>query len=168
MGEICMNIQIKIILGVLVGTLLSGCACVGRKTDMASIQPPVRTEARAMMAVPESEVGVEQGLKSVYFNFDSNELTPMNREILRENAVWAANNADKNLRLEGHCDERGTTEYNMALGQRRATAAVNYLRNLGVASSRMTAVSYGKEYPIDFGHNEEAWAKNRRVDFKTQ
>ncbi len=69
------------------------------------------------------------------------------------------------IRIEGHCDERGSDEYNLALGERRAQAAMNYLATLGVPASRMSTISYGEEKPLDPGHNEEAWAKNRRAEF---
>lgn len=161
-----MNSKLKIVVGLLAGTLLSGCSCMsGQPREVARNEPVVREQARAMLADPTpTDVVVEQALKPVYFKYDSNELTPSNREILRENSEWAANNPNRQLTIEGNCDERGTTEYNIALGQRRAQAAFDYLRNLGVESSRMTTISYGEENPVDLGHNEQAWAKNRRVD----
>jgi peptidoglycan-associated lipoprotein len=72
---------------------------------------------------------------------------------------------DATVTIEGHCDERGTNAYNMALGQRRADAAKDFLVNLGVDATRLTTISYGEEQPVDYGHNEEAWAKNRRDHF---
>lgn len=158
-----MKSEMKIVLVVLAGSLLSGCLCMSRHPAVARNEIVGRETARAMLAEPPSEVASEQSLKPIYFNFDSNELTPPNKEILRENSEWATNHPDKKLRLEGNCDERGTIEYNVALGQRRAQAAFDYLQNLGLASSRMTTVSYGEENPVDAGHSEEAWAKNRNV-----
>ncbi|HEY5764974.1 MAG TPA: OmpA family protein, partial [Candidatus Deferrimicrobiaceae bacterium] len=75
---------------------------------------------------------------------------------------------DAKIQIEGHCDERGTSEYNMALGERRASAASKYLQNLGIAGSRLSTISYGEERPLDPGHNEDAWAKNRRATFVLQ
>lgn len=158
-----MNSKIKMVVGLLAGPLLSSCMCMNRHPAVAHNKAIGPEHARAMLAAPPTEVVVEQDLKPIFFNFDSNELTSPNREILRVNAELAASYPEKNLRLEGNCDERGTTEYNVALGQRRAQAAFDYLQNLGLATSRMTTVSYGEENPFDSGHNEEAWAKNRRV-----
>jgi peptidoglycan-associated lipoprotein len=102
----------------------------------------------------------------IYFAFDSNELTQESRQILTEKAELLKANAGLNLLIEGHCDERGTNEYNLALGERRARAAYEFLVLMGVDSSRMSIISYGEEYPAVQGANEAAWAKNRRAEFK--
>lgn len=102
----------------------------------------------------------------VYFDFDKAELKPEARAILDKKAAWLKAHPDYSVRIEGHCDERGTSEYNLALGERRANAAMKYLNALGVASGRISTVSYGEERPADPGHNEGAWAKNRRDEFK--
>lgn len=102
----------------------------------------------------------------IYFAFDSNELSQESRQILTEKADLLKANAALNLLIEGHCDERGTNEYNMALGERRARAAYEFLVLMGVDSSRLQIISYGEEYPAVQGANEEAWAKNRRAEFK--
>ena len=86
--------------------------------------------------------------------------------ILSENAASLTENAAAMIRIEGHCDERGTDEYNMALGQKRADAAKDYVAKYGVSASRLSTISYGESRPADFGHNESAWAKNRRAEFK--
>lgn len=104
------------------------------------------------------------GLKTVYFDYDSSSLRADAKETLRSNADWMKRNPDTKIILEGHCDERGTNEYNMALGERRARAAYNYLVSLGVSTAQVTTISYGEERPADAGHSEEAWAKNRRVE----
>lgn len=102
----------------------------------------------------------------VYFDFDSAVLRSDAMENLRAKAAWLENNQDVNLLvIEGHCDERGTDAYNMALGARRADAVKRYLTDLGLASNRFKTLSYGEERPLDMGHNEEAWAKNRRAAF---
>jgi peptidoglycan-associated lipoprotein len=88
------------------------------------------------------------------------------RAILENKAAWLRANGRYKVRIEGHCDERGTNEYNLALGERRANSAFKYLNALGVSADRMSTISYGEERPADPGHNEAAWAKNRRDEFK--
>lgn len=104
----------------------------------------------------------------IFFDFDSSALSDEAQEQLKQNAAWMQNHPLPAVTVEGHCDERGTDEYNIALGERRAEAARNYLVTLGVGGSRLTAVSFGEEKPFDPGHNEEAWAKNRRDHFVTK
>jgi peptidoglycan-associated lipoprotein len=105
-------------------------------------------------------------LQTIHFAFDSAKLTDTAKLKLRENSVALgdAKNQGKKVVIEGHCDERGTVEYNMALGQRRANSASEFLRSLGVPAERMSTISFGKEKPVDPGHNEAAWAKNRRAE----
>lgn len=104
----------------------------------------------------------------IFFDFDSSALSPEAQEQLKQNASWMQKNTRTSVTIEGHCDERGTDEYNIALGERRAEAAQNYLVTLGVSGNRLSTVSYGEEKPFDPGHNEEAWAKNRRGHFVTK
>ncbi|HUV51415.1 MAG TPA: peptidoglycan-associated lipoprotein Pal [Anaerolineae bacterium] len=104
--------------------------------------------------------------ENIYFDFDKYNLLPVAQQILQKKAEWLRNNPDVSVIVEGHCDERGTNEYNIALGDRRAESARTYLINLGIADSRLTTVSYGEERPVDSGHNEGAWAKNRRAHFE--
>lgn len=113
-------------------------------------------------------LGDEGGLRRVYFAFDSSELDPQAQEALKENAELLSDKSDLKVTIEGHCDERGTTEYNLALGQRRADSTYQFLRGLGVAPERMRTVSYGEERPADPRSNEEAWAKNRRSQFAVE
>ena len=101
----------------------------------------------------------------INFAFDRFDLKPEAREILVTHAKWLTAHPAFIVRIEGNCDERGTVEYNMALGQRRAASAMKYLVDLGVSKNRIKTVSYGKERPLDPGHDEEAWAKNRRDHF---
>jgi len=101
----------------------------------------------------------------IHFAFDRFDLRPDEREILGTHAKWLVLHPEFVVRIEGNCDERGTVEYNMALGQRRAASAMKYLVDLGIAKNRLSTISYGKERPLDPGHNEEAWAKNRRDHF---
>ncbi len=104
-------------------------------------------------------------IKDVYFAFDSSTLTPVAKSTLQEAANWLKANSSRVVVVEGHCDERGTVEYNLVLGEKRARAAYDYLVGLGVSANQMSTISYGEEFPLDPAHNESAWAKNRRVHF---
>jgi peptidoglycan-associated lipoprotein len=108
----------------------------------------------------------DTNLKSIYFDFDKNDLTKDSVETLKENADYLKSNSDINVVLEGHTDERGTTEYNLSLGQRRALKVKEYYTQLGVAANRIATISYGREKPVDFRKNESGWAKNRRAETK--
>jgi peptidoglycan-associated lipoprotein len=102
-------------------------------------------------------------LKDIHFDFDKYDIRPSDGAILKDNAVLLKKYTNVKIQIEGHCDERGTVEYNLALGERRANRAKDYLVSLGVSPDRVSTISYGKEKPLDPGHNEEAWAKNRRA-----
>jgi peptidoglycan-associated lipoprotein len=104
-------------------------------------------------------------LADINFDYDNFRLRDEARGILNKHADWLNRNKDVMLAVEGHCDERGTAEYNLALGERRANAATKFLIDNGVDAKRIKTVSYGEELPLDPGHNEEAWAKNRRAHF---
>jgi peptidoglycan-associated lipoprotein len=104
-------------------------------------------------------------LKEVLFDFDSADLGGEAKTILNDNAAQIRQHAPLAVRIEGHCDERGTTEYNLALGDRRARAARDYIVSLGIPANRLRTISYGKERPVDPGHTEAAWAQNRRAEF---
>jgi peptidoglycan-associated lipoprotein len=103
--------------------------------------------------------------EDIFFEFDSAVLLPEAQAILKKKGEWLINNPDVTVTIEGHCDERGTNEYNLALGDRRAASAKTFLMDLGISGSRLNCISYGEERPVDPGHNEEAWAKNRRGHF---
>ena len=111
----------------------------------------------------EGEVFESKLLKDIHFNFDKYDIRREDEEILKENAAWLKKNPKMKIQIEGHCDERGTVEYNLALGERRANNTKRYLVSLGISPNRITIISFGKERPLDPGHNEEAWAKNRRA-----
>jgi peptidoglycan-associated lipoprotein len=104
-------------------------------------------------------------MQPVYFNFDRSEITDDQVPALQNNASVLKSNPDANALIEGHCDERGTNEYNLALGDRRAKAAKDYLVSLGIAESRISTISYGEDRPFKEGHNEDAWHENRRAHF---
>ncbi|MCP4201761.1 MAG: peptidoglycan-associated lipoprotein Pal [bacterium] len=112
------------------------------------------------------ERAIAQGLLGdVFFDFDKFDLRPDARERLQKNAQFMREYSMLEFGLEGHCDERGTNEYNLALGERRANAAKDYLISLGVSASRVRTISYGEEKPFCMGHNEDCWQKNRRGHF---
>jgi peptidoglycan-associated lipoprotein len=160
-------------IGMLAAAVLAIAACSHAQPPPAPAQviaqptpppaPPAATPAPAAEAVPAPRA-VEIAATSIYFDFDASELTPQSRATLQTLFDQARQRPDQNLRIEGNCDERGTREYNLALGQRRADAAKDYLVNLGLDASRITAISYGNERPRAPGHDEAAWAQNRRDD----
>jgi peptidoglycan-associated lipoprotein len=104
-------------------------------------------------------------LENIYFNFDKSLIRDDAKPVLGKVAAYMKKTPGAKLQIEGHCDERGTSEYNIALGQRRADSTKKYLVNLGVDGDRLSTITYGEEKPADPGHNETAWAKNRRAVF---
>ena len=142
-------------------------------------QPPVKEETVKEQPIQESPIASadqdtrpagsaaqqEAALERIFFDFDSYLLTQSARETLSKNAEWLKGNSGAKLQIEGHCDERGSDEYNLALGEKRAKSAQNYLVTLGVAKDRLSTISYGEEKPLEQGQNETAWAKNRRAEF---
>ncbi|MCL5965680.1 MAG: peptidoglycan-associated lipoprotein Pal [Deltaproteobacteria bacterium] len=119
-------------------------------------------EAAVAQAVTEEQ---KSPFADIHFDFDKSFIRPDAKPILEEIAAWMKKNAGAKVQIEGNCDERGTAEYNMALGERRAESARSYLVSLGASQANLSTVSFGKEKPIDPGHTEEAWAKNRRDHF---
>jgi peptidoglycan-associated lipoprotein len=111
------------------------------------------------------EVWESAQLKDIQFTFDQYDLTEEARRILTENSTVLVAHANVVIQIEGHCDERGSNEYNLALGEKRAASAKLYLTKLGVQANRLSTISYGEEMPVDSGHNEAAWSKNRRCHF---
>ena len=129
------------------------------KQPEVSIPAPVATPpVEAQPVVPKVE------FKTIFFAFDSYSLNEEGKTLLNQAGGLLRSYPDIVLRLEGHCDERGTAEYNLALGEKRANAVREYLENLGVSRSRLSTVSFGKEKPVALGNDEESWAKNRRVE----
>lgn len=122
--------------------------------DGAAVTPPRRPSEE----IPE--------LRTVYFDFDKSELRPDAVATLNANADWLLANPDVIIQIEGHCDERGTREYNFSLGERRAKSVIQYLVQRGVDPERMYFISYGEDRPVALGHDEAAWSLNRRAEFK--
>jgi peptidoglycan-associated lipoprotein len=182
--------QIMLIVAVIVATAVTA-ACGGKKKVATGPQPPPTEEPAAVTPNPPAPERVEDAppitqprladesignkslddlnrdspLKPVFFPLDSAELDDAGRAIATANAAVLKKFTSWGITIEGHCDERGTAEYNLALGERRAVAVKTYLSSLGVSAERIRTVSYGKEFPFDMGHSEDAWAKNRRGHF---
>ncbi len=156
-------------------SLVAVAGCGGKK----AVEPtPVDNSASTPAVEEPTNTPVEQpdthstdvspiSLSDVFFDFDQYNLTAEAKGTLEANAREMKRVSDAAVTIEGHCDERGTKAYNLALGDKRANAAKDYLVSLGVMSSRITTISYGKERPFDSGHDESAWAKNRRGHFLT-
>jgi peptidoglycan-associated lipoprotein len=125
--------------------------------------PSEAPKAQAALAPAAAAAVSAVVLQDVHFDFDRYLVRPQDAEILKQDFSWLKANPTRRVRVEGNCDERGTVEYNLALGQKRADAAKNYLVTLGTDAKLLDTVSYGKERPLDPGHNEAAWAKNRRA-----
>ena len=130
-----------------------------------AIVPPEPVPADNISSASLDDLNRNSPLKPVFFELDSSELSRDGQKALDDNAVLLKRYPNWTITVEGHCDERGTAEYNLALGERRAGAARAYLVSLGISADRLRIVSYGKEFPFDPGHDETAFAKNRRAHF---
>ncbi|MHB9155249.1 MAG: peptidoglycan-associated lipoprotein Pal [Endomicrobiales bacterium] len=150
--------------------LMWGCAKkqVVKPTPEGVPTPPVAEESKDEPSVRFADWQGVPELRAVYFDYDQSELAAKDREVLKQNAEYLKNNQGLSVLVEGYCDERGTIEYNLALGQRRATAVRDYYGQLGVPLGRVGTISYGEEKPFDPGHTEAAWAKNRRAETKVR
>ena len=138
------------------------------KVAEAKPAPAPKPEAQptsSLEALKQGQAAAGGPLKDIGFNFDSAALSDSARATLRANADWLKANSSARIQIEGHCDERGEASYNMALGAKRAQAALDYLATLGVAANRMSTISYGEEIPVCKEKTEECWAKNRRARF---
>lgn len=147
---------------------LGGCGCFqakqeGVKPAPAPTPPPPTQPPAPVPVTPPPAPAVD--LKDINFDFDKSNIRSDAAEILKGNTGWFNANPGKKVRVEGHCDERGTVEYNLALGQRRADSTKAYMSQLGVDARLLETVSYGKEKPLCTEHNEDCWAKNRRAHF---
>lgn len=158
-------------LGVLVAALLLGCQALGGgESTTGPTEGDLREETLREPGLPSDRgsMGATEGrlaMKPIYFDFDDSTLRGDAKERLRRNAELLRARSDTRIEIQGHCDERGTEEYNLALGQRRAEAAKRYLIDLGVRRSRVETKTFGEGMPAVRGHDETAWAKNRRDEF---
>ena len=154
---------------------LSGCGSKEEVMEEPIIEPETMEETRAVSGediplaeLPEDTIYIEPmgaEFQDIHFEFDEYRILERDVPTLERIAAWLNENPEATVLIEGHCDERGTDEYNMALGEQRALAARRYLVSLGIDSDRLHTISYGEERPIALGSNEEAWAKNRRAHF---
>lgn len=169
----------NLILFLLIAALIAVGACHPKKMRPLETKKQTKVEEKVQPPHPKPETEQEitpikplepqktkqVELQSIHFDFDKYNLTDEAIAILTKNAEILLNNPDIEITIEGHCDERGTDEYNLALGEKRAMAARDFLVRFGIEKSRISIVSYGEERPLDPRHNEEAWAKNRRAEF---
>ena len=185
------SVSVAVLVGLVAASLALG-ACAPKKPPVARPLPPpppttpeapppppapvapiaeapvVTTKAVAedpMVTRSIDDLNRDSPMRPAFFDYDSAELTAEARAALDANAAVLKKYTSWAVTIEGHCDERGTAEYNLALGERRAAAAQSYIVALGIPASRVKTVSYGKEFPFDPGHDEAAWAKNRRAHF---
>jgi peptidoglycan-associated lipoprotein len=133
-------------------------------TESAPATAAPQTPGSTARPSPKEFVSVPE-LKDIHFDFDKYDIRPGDAKVLDSNASWLKSNPDQLLLIEGHCDERGTNEYNLALGERRAKATMNYLVSQGVQANRITIISYGEERPLCTEHSESCWSQNRRSHF---
>jgi peptidoglycan-associated lipoprotein len=154
--------------GVAPATMAPSTETPGGGGGTAATPTPTPSTAAATARPAPSEFTANENLRDVYFDFDKYDIRPDEAKTLDGNGTWLKGNANNLVLIEGHCDERGTNEYNLALGERRAKSTMNYLVAQGVQASRITIISYGKERPVCSEHNEACWAKNRRSHFLTK
>ncbi|ADE30335.1 peptidoglycan-associated lipoprotein Pal [Rickettsia prowazekii] len=146
----------KITLAFLALFMLAGCNTTKKTTQMAGMVH--QCEETSLIKDFEKHAG-----NAVWFAFDSSSLSPKAKEELERQACWLSKHPEVKVTVEGHCDERGTREYNLALGERRAAAAKQFLANKGIAHNRLNTISYGKDKPAMIGNTEEAFSYNRRA-----
>jgi len=179
------KLLIKLAMVLIIPGLLFTVSC-GKKTIRSETSLTQQAEDKAAEKARQEELARQQAIEEqriqeeaerkaaarnmflnedIFFEFDSAVLLTEAKAILLKKAKWLRNNFDVTITIEGHCDERGTNEYNLALGDRRAASAKTFLMYLGIAGPRLSCISYGEERPVDPGHNEKAWAKNRRNHF---
>lgn len=160
----------RFLIGAVVGLTL-GCSSTKPEAESrppvspagaATTQTPKPTEAATAAAIST----IVDNFRRVHFEFDSATLSPATREVLLANTELMRAHPDVTVEIQGHCDDRGTTEYNLSLGERRAKAIRDYMAKAGVEQARLAIISFGKERPIARGTDETAWSKNRRAEFR--
>jgi peptidoglycan-associated lipoprotein len=150
----------------LLATLAVGCGSSSKKKADTTGDTPVSADSeRPLELNADSDSGKAGAISTVFFDFNSSSLGSDARSTLDANAEFLKSNTSVEIQVEGHCDERGGVQYNLALGEKRAKTVKDYLVALGVASKRVTTISFGKERPIAFGHDESSWGQNRRGNF---
>lgn len=157
---------VLLLMGLAVAVLVAGCCQMETVQPVVEQPPPPPPEPPPPPPPPPQPPEVKEiRLEPIHFDYNKFDLRPGDVEIMKRNLATLQENPGTVVKVEGHCDERGTVEYNLALGEKRAKAAMDYLVKMGVDASRLSIVSYGKERPVDPGHDEAAWAKNRRAEF---
>jgi peptidoglycan-associated lipoprotein len=155
--------------GTLAATLVFAISCSKKVKEDADAQPGNESAAISQESMnfnaAGSDSGTVAGLTTINFAYDSAVIDAKARDILKNNADWMKTNGRISVQVEGHCDARGSVEYNLALGERRAKAVKDYLSSLGVESKRLSIISYGKEKPLENGDSEAVYARNRRANF---
>ena len=165
---------------IIVGGMMTGCAKKAVKSEMLGEELKSKEAVSAVSEAPQTKPVEEQASQAkmkemaalaigdIFFDYDRFSIRDDAKPILESNAAYMKGNKNLKIVIEGHCDERGSAEYNIALGERRASAAQKYLTDLGVDQSRVSIVSYGKEKPFCADHNEQCWQENRRAHFVTK
>jgi peptidoglycan-associated lipoprotein len=162
---------VLVVLAFACGTMLMMSSCAKKQIGTGEAAPAAAPSAPAAAAPSTAGVDMAQDVRAfeaegIYFDFDKAEIKADAKAILEKKAAWLRANPSYNVKIEGNCDERGTNEYNLALGDRRAKAAQKFLNALGIGMNRMSTISYGEEKPACTEKNEKCWSKNRRDDFK--
>lgn len=151
--------------------VMAACSSKPKNTDTGEGAAATGTETPVVGSEPigvdpqGSDSGKISGLSTIFFDYDKAALSADARKKLAANAEWIKSNSAFTVQVEGHTDERGSVEYNLALGERRAKSVKSYLESLGVDGKRLTIISYGEEKPLDPSHEDSAWSKNRRANF---
>ena len=166
--------MVLVVLAFACGTILMMSSCAKKQVGTGEAAPAAAApKPVAPSAAAPSTAGVDMAqdarafeAEGIYFDFDKAEIKAEAKAILEKKAAWLRANSSYKVKIEGNCDERGTNEYNLALGDRRAKAAQKYLNALGISMDRMSTISYGEEKPVCKEKNEKCWSKNRRDDFK--
>ncbi len=169
--------MVLVVLAFAFGTMLMVSSCAKKQIGTGEAAPAARPAPAPAPAPAPSTKGVDDADKlrgeirafeaeGIYFDFDKSEIKPEAKAVLEKKAAWLRANSSYKVKIEGNCDDRGTNEYNLALGDRRAKAAQKYLNALGISMDRMSTISYGEEKPMCTEKNEKCWSQNRRDDFK--
>lgn len=159
----------KLAIGLIACALVVGCKGKQSQSDQGIESVPTAGEGIDSTPLSFDPMGSDSGriagLVTVHFGFDKSSLDAQSKRDIATNVEWMKRNANTRVQIEGHCDARGTIEYNVALGERRANAVKAYMVSLGIPADRLSVISYGKEKPLAMGDTEEAWAQNRRANF---
>ncbi len=159
--------NVLLVLTIALSLVLVSCSSTSKKSEDGSSDTLVtdNTDATNLELNGSSDDNTAGPLRTIYFDYNSSSLSFAGRQALEENAEYLKLTDLIAIQIEGHADERGGIQYNIALGEKRAQSVKDYLTALGVSAERVTTISYGKDRPLSFGHDDEAWSKNRRANF---